>query len=72
MKWFRVPDPLTLLVAYVVVAAARSYILPAAEYQRREDPRTGRQVVVAGTCTPVDSRPVRFFWIYAASDLETA
>jgi uncharacterized ion transporter superfamily protein YfcC len=63
MKWFtpRIPDPLTLLVFCVVVAAALSYVLPAGEYQRREDPRTGRQVVVAGTYTPVESRPVGFF-----------
>ena len=63
MKWFtlRIPDPLTLLVCCVVVAAALSYVLPAGEYQRREDPRTGRQVVVAGTYTPVESRPVGFF-----------
>ena len=31
------------------------------EYQRREDPRTGQAVVVAGTYTPVESRPVGFF-----------
>ncbi|HZM92318.1 MAG TPA: Na+/H+ antiporter NhaC family protein [Vicinamibacterales bacterium] len=63
MKWFtlRIPDPLTLLVFCVVVAAALSYVLPAGAYQRREDPRTGRAVVVAGTYTPVESRPVGFF-----------
>jgi len=61
MKWLRIPDPLTLLVACVVVAAGLSYVLPAGEYQRREDPRTGRQVVVAGTYAPVESRPVGLF-----------
>jgi uncharacterized ion transporter superfamily protein YfcC len=61
MKWLRVPDPLTLLVAGVVIAAALSHVLPAGEYQRREDPQTGRQVVVAGTYAPVDPNPVGFF-----------
>jgi uncharacterized ion transporter superfamily protein YfcC len=61
MKWPRVPDPLTLLVACVVIAAALSYVLPAGEYQRRQDPGTGRQVVVAGTYAPVDRNPVGFF-----------
>lgn len=61
MKWLRIPDPLTLLVAGVVIAAALSHVLPAGQYQRREDPRTGRQVVVAGTYAPVESNPVGFF-----------
>jgi len=61
MRWLRVPDPLTLLVACVIVAAGLSYVLPAGEYQRREDPRTGRQVVVPGTYAPVESRPVGLF-----------
>jgi uncharacterized ion transporter superfamily protein YfcC len=61
MKWLRVPDPLTLLVACVVVAAGLSYVLPAGEYQRREDPQTGRQVVVVGTYQRVDPNPVGLF-----------
>jgi uncharacterized ion transporter superfamily protein YfcC len=61
MKWLRVPEPLTLLVACVVIAAALSYVLPAGEYQRRDDPQTGRQVVVVGTYMRVDPNPVGFF-----------
>jgi uncharacterized ion transporter superfamily protein YfcC len=61
MKWLRVPDPLTLLVACVVIAAALSYVLPAGQYQRREDPQTGRQVVVVGTYQRVDQNPVGLF-----------
>ena len=61
MKWLRVPDPLTLLVACVIVAAGLTYVLPAGEYQRRVDPATGRKVVVAGTYAPVESRTVGLF-----------
>ena len=61
MKWLRVPDPLTLLLGCVVIAAALSYVVPAGEYQRRDDPRTGRQVVVAGTYARVEARPVGLF-----------
>jgi uncharacterized ion transporter superfamily protein YfcC len=61
MRWLRIPDPLTLLVACVLIAAGLTYVLPAGEYQRREDPRTGRQVVVAGTYAPAESRPVGLF-----------
>lgn len=54
----RFPHPLTLLVGCVVLAAALSYVLPAGRYERREDPDTGRRVVVAGTYARVPSAPV--------------
>ena len=52
------PHPLTLLTACIFVAAICSYILPAGEYDRREDPVTGRNVVVAGTYHRVEPRHV--------------
>jgi uncharacterized ion transporter superfamily protein YfcC len=54
----RFPHPLTLLVACLLVAAALTWALPAGEYQRREDPATGRSVVVPGTYAPVEATPV--------------
>jgi uncharacterized ion transporter superfamily protein YfcC len=54
----RFPHPLTLLVACVLIAAALTWVLPAGEYERREDPVTGRSLVVPGTYTPVDASPV--------------
>ncbi|HEX2188551.1 MAG TPA: hypothetical protein VHG51_06605, partial [Longimicrobiaceae bacterium] len=58
MARIRFPHPLTLLVGFIVLAAALSWVLPAGEYQRREDPATGREVVVAGTYGRVDAAPV--------------
>jgi uncharacterized ion transporter superfamily protein YfcC len=55
---FHFPHPLALLVGCVLVAAALTWILPAGEYQRREDPVTGRSVVIAGTYGPVAQKPV--------------
>jgi uncharacterized ion transporter superfamily protein YfcC len=52
------PHPLTLLTACIFAAALCSYILPAGEYDRREDPVTGRNVVVAGTYHHVEPRHV--------------
>lgn len=52
------PHPLTLLVGCILVAAALTWVLPAGKYQRREDPVTGRNVVVAGTYRPVEPQPV--------------
>jgi uncharacterized ion transporter superfamily protein YfcC len=54
----RAPHPLVLLVACVFLAAAFTYLLPAGEFQRRQDPVTGRSVVVAGTYAPVTAHPV--------------
>jgi uncharacterized ion transporter superfamily protein YfcC len=48
----RLPHPLVLLGGAVVVAAALTWILPAGQYDRRDDAATGRRVVVAGTYRP--------------------
>ena len=52
------PHPLTLLVACTLLAAAASYVVPAGEYERRDDPATGRRVAVAGTYHRVPQHPV--------------
>ena len=52
------PHPLALLVGCVLVAAALSWVLPAGRYERRDDPATGRSVVVPGTYAPVSPQPV--------------
>jgi len=55
------PHPLTLLTACILAAALASYILPAGQYDRRDDPVTGRAVVVAGTYHHVARTPVGLF-----------
>ena len=57
----RVPHPLVLLTAGVILAAAASYVLPAGEYERRDDEATGRVVVVAGTYEEVEPNRVNLF-----------
>ena len=61
MPRFRFPHSLTLLVACIGLAALLTHVLPAGEFQRREDPGSGRTVVVAGTYAPVESNPVGLF-----------
>ena len=58
---FHFPHPLVLLTGCVLLAAALSYVLPAGEYERRQDPATGRMVVVAGTYHGVAPNPVNAF-----------
>jgi len=48
----------TLLCGCVLLAAAASHVLPPGQYDRRDDPTTGRRVVVAGTYHTVPARPV--------------
>jgi uncharacterized ion transporter superfamily protein YfcC len=54
----KLPHPIILLVAGVAVCAVLTWVLPAGEYDRRDDPATGRRIVVAGTYHPVDPAPV--------------
>ncbi len=54
----RLPHPLVLLVGFVLAAAALTWVVPAGEYERRDDPVTGRQVVVPGTYRTVEPSPV--------------
>ena len=54
VRRLRFPHPLTLLTVVVLAAAALSYVLPAGEYDRREDPETGRSIVVPGTYQEVE------------------
>lgn len=60
-RGWRFPHPLVLLLACLCLAAAASHLLPAGQYERREDPVTGRRVVVAGTYHRVDPAPVSPF-----------
>jgi uncharacterized ion transporter superfamily protein YfcC len=57
----RLPHPLILLLAAVGVAAILTWIVPAGAFDRKDDPATGRRVVVAGTYHRVDRAPVGLF-----------
>ncbi|HEU5259351.1 MAG TPA: hypothetical protein VFU28_25360 [Vicinamibacterales bacterium] len=57
----KLPHPVVLLVAGVAICAALTWILPAGEYERKDDAATGRRVVVAGTYHRVDPAPVGLF-----------
>jgi uncharacterized ion transporter superfamily protein YfcC len=55
---FRLPHPIVLLGAAVIAAAILTWIVPAGQFDRRDDPVTGRRVVVAGTYHRTPSAPV--------------
>jgi uncharacterized ion transporter superfamily protein YfcC len=56
-RW-HLPHPLTLLLGCIAVAAMLTWLLPAGQFDRREDPSTGRTIVVAGTYRTVAPSPV--------------
>jgi uncharacterized ion transporter superfamily protein YfcC len=54
----RFPHPMVLLVGGMFLAALLTWIVPAGIYDRRDDPATGRTVVIAGTYHRVPAQPV--------------
>jgi uncharacterized ion transporter superfamily protein YfcC len=62
----RFPDALSFLFVCLVAAAILTWIVPAGEYNRRDDPATHRQVVVANTYHYVQPAPVRPFAVLVA------
>ena len=54
----RLPHPVLLLLGGIVIAAALTWVLPAGEFERRDDPATGRSLVVPGTYHRVEPAPV--------------
>src|SRR5690242_11757347 len=54
----KLPHPVVLLIIGVGICAALTWVLPAGEFDRRDDPDAGRKVVVAGTYHRVDPAPV--------------
>ena len=55
---FRIPHPLVLLVVCVFAAAVLTHLVRAGEFERRDDPATGRRAVVAGSFHAVPQSPV--------------
>lgn len=54
----QLPHPLALLTACILAAAILTWIVPAGQYDRRDDPSTGRKIVVAGSFHHVTPRPL--------------
>lgn len=65
----KIPHPLVLLSAGILLAAAASYVIPAGSFERRQDEALGREVVVAGTYHRVAPTPVTPFQVITAVPL---
>ncbi len=56
-KAIRSLHPLVLIFVLIIIAALLTYVIPAGQYDRAEDPNTGKTAVVAGSYHQVESVP---------------
>src|SRR4051812_11120619 len=61
-----IPHPLVLLLSGVCAAAVLTHVVRAGEFERRDDPATGRRAVVAGSFHPVPQNGVGPFAVLMA------
>lgn len=68
-KWFeniKMPHNYVILTVILVAMTLLTHVIPAGEYQRVEDPVTGKMVVVPGSFETVDVEAPGFFDIFLA------
>jgi uncharacterized ion transporter superfamily protein YfcC len=66
-KWkISVPHTFILIGIIVVIATVMTYIVPAGEFDRIEDPNTGRTIVVPDSFHSVEQSPVGIFQMFIA------
>lgn len=65
-KRFKIPHTYALLFFVIVLVAVLTYMVPAGEFNRAEDPATGRIFVVPDSYHEVESNPISFFEVFKA------
>jgi len=63
-KKFKVPHTYVILFAVILIMSILTYIVPAGEYVRIEDPATGRTVVDPESFHAVEQSPISFFELF--------
>ena len=63
-KNFQMPSALVLLVIIILISAIATYFVPAGEFDRIEDPNTGRMVVDPDSFHHVDQNPIGFLDLF--------
>ncbi|MTD31123.1 putative basic amino acid antiporter YfcC [Planomicrobium sp. YIM 101495] len=62
-RFFKIPHVFVLLFIIVLAAVVMTYVIPAGEFDRAEDPETGRVLVQEGTYQTVEADPIGLFEI---------
>ena len=65
-KGFEFPHTYVMLLCMVLIMAVLTYVIPAGEYERVEDPNTGRMVINPDNFVEVESNPTKFFDLFKA------
>src|SRR5690625_95354 len=60
-RFLKVPHVFVILFVIVFAAAALTYIIPAGEFERYEDPDTGRLLVEEGSYERVEQNPIKIY-----------
>lgn len=58
---FRIPHTYILISFLIILAAIGTYTVPAGEFERMKDEKTGRTLVVPGTFHSVEQKPISVF-----------
>ncbi|SCY95279.1 YfcC family protein [Alkaliphilus peptidifermentans] len=64
MKKFKIPHTYVLLFCVIIIMTALTYIIPAGQFDRAEDPATGRIFVVPESFHYVEQSPVSIFGLF--------
>lgn len=62
----KVPHTYTIIFAIIFLAGLASYIVPAGQFERQEDPESGRMLVVDGSYEQIEQNPVSIFELFTA------
>lgn len=65
-KRFKIPHTYALLFFVIILVAVLTYMVPAGEFDRAEDPATGRIFVVPDSYHEVENNPLSFFETFKA------
>ncbi|NPV72049.1 MAG: YfcC family protein [Firmicutes bacterium] len=64
-KWsLKLPNALAILFLVVCVAVVMTWVLPAGQFDRQKDPKSGRMLAVAGTYHLVERNPVSIWGLF--------
>ena len=63
-KKFKVPHTYVILFSVILIMAILTYIIPAGEFDRVEDPKTGRTIVDPASYHNVEQSPTSFFDLF--------
>lgn len=58
---FKIPHTYVIIGALVIIAMILTWVVPAGQFERQEDPETGREVVIPGSYKRIEKTPVSPF-----------